>query len=145
MKSKKDIFVDYKTSLSLKELKFDEICIAKQYSEQDVMELSTSCWNSAFTELPNAVALPTWDQVIEWLCDEHNIVIGYHLDLPYGYQFHLLFRGLSNRKITYFEDMYETKKYDYMERYFPTRKDMLVWVFNELFENYIKSYARSSE
>ena len=83
-------FVTYEIALALKELKFNEPCIAKycRYNSSDNIELFPQsqnffqgdgfeyCKNSEYKK-EEKIAAPLWQQAIDWFREEHdnNIII----------------------------------------------------------------------
>ena len=78
-------FVTYEIALALKELGFDETCIARFTAQKNLV--TSGCYtdsdpitlgvcNSDIHE--SNIAAPLWQQVLDWLRTEHNIIIGVH-------------------------------------------------------------------
>ena len=66
-------FIPYEQALKLEELGFDEECLAYQNNTLIIYDNEEFSKNSQF--VGNTVAIPLWQQVIDWLREKHKINI----------------------------------------------------------------------
>lgn len=73
----KEQFVTYKIALVLKELGFDEVCLANAYSEREdnFHLLKVPANNTSLVKLKYGEAMPLWQQVRDWLRDVWSLEI----------------------------------------------------------------------
>lgn len=83
METLKDIFVPYKIAVQLKEIGFDEPCIAYFNSTSimpDYPYMYVKDYNKNSTENKNFTTAPTWEQVFKWFREKNyqsNIVFNF--------------------------------------------------------------------
>jgi hypothetical protein len=81
-------FVPYEIAFELKELGFDEPCIAQWNDSNGFDGFGGNYRNSYFT-YPDQVAAPLYQQVFRWFREKYNyhyeIVLNKNRDLPYTY------------------------------------------------------------
>ena len=75
----KEQFVTYEIALKLKELGFDEECFGLYKNKILFRYYETFTWN----DFSNSIKAPLWQQVIDWLREEHGIHI--IINKTYGY------------------------------------------------------------
>ena len=72
----KEQFVTYEIALALKELGFDEKCIAFYYIFDDEEKFLISTISNTNSSWDNGyISAPLWQQVIDWFREKHDIVI----------------------------------------------------------------------
>ena len=114
-----EIFVTKEIALKVQELGFDKNKCIMGLSEQGRYrhKFATTnknetiiCWDRYDEEIP----LPTWEQVIEWLIDEHKIILTVIYEYENTtYSFHLLIDGeshITNITAFYFKSYKEAIK-----------------------------------
>jgi hypothetical protein len=114
----KHLFVSYEIAVALKELDFDEPCIAKWtiYNQGDPIELYPesqnffkgpyfeTCQNSDYLsgDEKDKIAAPLYDQIIDWFRERHNLVLWISPEGEFGdLFFRLYFMDLSKRAAQY--------------------------------------------
>lgn len=83
-------FVTYEIALKLKELGFDEDCLARFYMGEFQLEFSPE--NYPYKEV-NSFHAPLWQQAIDWFDETHGIVISYN-----NYRSGFYWAEISNKK-----------------------------------------------
>ena len=82
-------FVPYEQALALKELGFDEPCMAWYDTRKPDVSLNTSHYHSGkWNYLENAVSLPLYQQAFRFFREKHNLVfnfISYNIVKPGEY------------------------------------------------------------
>lgn len=104
-------FVPYKLAVKLKELEFDEPCIAYYVGGEDrfVYDIYTvNNFSGRNILIGEAVATPLWQQVFEWFRNKYKFKVGIGINdkgLYYDYKI-----VLFNTTDTYYKDCYNTYK-----------------------------------
>ena len=92
-------YVSYETALKLKELGFDEKCNSVYRNEQHIREEIITKSDDGYYELTvdSGCGILVMD-VVEWLCDKHNIIVTYVPDWvsPSDTKFHYDFKIFLN-------------------------------------------------
>lgn len=114
-----EIFVTKEIALKVQELGFDKNKCIMGLSEQGRYRHkfaitnrneTIKCWDRYDKDIP----LPTWEQVIEWLIDEHNIILTVIYEYENTtYSFHLFIDGeshITNITVFYFKSYKEAIK-----------------------------------
>lgn len=114
-----EIFVTKEIALKVQELGFDKNKCIMGLSEQGCYihkfaitnrNETIICWNRYDKDIP----LPTWEQVIEWLIDEHKIILTVIYEYENTtYSFHLFIDGeshITNITVFYFKSYKEAIK-----------------------------------
>ncbi len=92
-------FVTYEIALKLKELGFDEECIASYGCTNDLLELCYSqelfglVDNQRYNSNTNntyesEISAPLWQQAIEWLVNKHLIFVTFEIHMVGGWKIH---------------------------------------------------------
>lgn len=107
-------FVTYEIALKLKELGFDEPCLASYYHAGRHLDIDEYIKHGEYTLLA-----PLWQQVIDWIREKHNIHIEIELTdntMQFYYQYCIV--DSKNREC-HDEDMIDqaTRIYNYNERF----------------------------
>jgi hypothetical protein len=103
----KELFVPYELALQLKEIGFDEHCLANYFVFGNARAIEDDKFTKPELFLPDDdvenraeelnmipyhdVSIPLYDQVIQWFIDKHGIHI--HVDFAIGWGYQLLMIG----------------------------------------------------
>lgn len=70
-------FVTYEIALKLKELGFNEECMGLYYKTEFKLAdfISLPYFRNSETQVANITPAPLWQQVIDWLRIEHNLIL----------------------------------------------------------------------
>ena len=114
-----EIFVTKEIALKVQELGFDNNKCIMGLSEQGRYRHKFAITNKNETiicwdKYDKDILLPTWEQVIEWLIDEHKIILTVIYEYENTtYSFHLLIDGeshITNITVFYFKSYKEAIK-----------------------------------
>ena len=103
-------FVTYEIALKLKELSFDEVCLAVYFNNKFQLVKGFNI-NNVDLHVANeidAVLAPLWQQAIDWLREKYNI----HISLGYSvhhklYNYRIDSSVIMMKRIIYWDSNYE--------------------------------------